>query len=85
MRSKRVTKLEAKQPERRAVMTASAARERILRAVDERSREGSRRSVSMPHRAGVNKMSSTETSLQDQLIPPFWKTATVSTGSGGIG
>ena len=35
MRSKRVTKREAKQPERRAVMTASAARERILRAVDE--------------------------------------------------
>ena len=34
MRSMRVTKREAKQPERRAVMTASAA-QAILRAVDE--------------------------------------------------
>ncbi len=75
MRSKRETKREAKQPERRAVMTASAARERILRAVDDLFYRQGVQAVGVDaviERAGVNKMSLYRNfGSKDQLITAF--------------
>ncbi len=75
MRSKRVTKREAEQPERRAVMTASAARERLLRAVDELFYREGVQAVGVDAviaRAGVNKMSLYRNfGSKDQLITAF--------------
>ena len=75
MRSKRETKREAKQPERRAVMTASAARERILRAVDDLFYRQGVQAVGVDAvitRAGVNKMSLYRNfGSKDQLITAF--------------
>jgi AcrR family transcriptional regulator len=71
MRSKR----EANHAERRAVMTASAARERILRAVDDLFYRQGVQAVGVDavvERAGVNKMSLYRNfGSKDQLITAF--------------
>ena len=75
MRAKQETKRQAIQPERRAVMTASAARERILRAVDELFYRQGVQAVGVDaviERAGVNKMSLYRNfGSKDQLITAF--------------
>ena len=75
MRSKRETKREAKQPERRTVVPASAARERILRAVDELFYRDGVQAVGVDaviEHAGVNKMSLYRNfGSKDQLITAF--------------
>ena len=75
MRSKRVTKREAKQPERRAVMTASAARERIHASCGRPVLSGGVQAVGVDAviaRAGVNKMSLYRNfGSKDQLITAF--------------
>jgi AcrR family transcriptional regulator len=71
MRAKR----EANRPERRAAMTASAARERILRAVDDLFYREGVQAVGVDAvvaRAGVNKMSLYRNfGSKDQLITAF--------------
>jgi len=69
------SKPEATQPERRAAMTASAARERIMRAVDELFYREGVQAVGVDAviaRAGVNKMSLYRNfGSKDQLITAF--------------